>query len=281
MFSVFRPDFVLRPAALFCCMAWLVAGTRIAAAEATTPDVSTIANRGSLRGVLMPIASVQLSARSPGVIELFGAEEGQQVAKGDMLVQLNADVERAELARANALLEIASADWARTKRDLDRATQLNRDAIGSQKDFEDSQSVHALATGRRKQAEAEVALAEARLKDRMIPAPSAGLVFRRSRAVGEGVERLEPVIRLIDASKLELVVYGSAELLGRFKLGQPGRIMIENGPAKGTVINGSVSYVDPTMDPETSTFRVKLQVEPSDKVQPGITVSLQLPSEVN
>jgi membrane fusion protein, multidrug efflux system len=238
-------------------------------------------SRGTLRGVLMPLDIRQLSAPVAGVVEKFGAEEGQTVAAGALLVQLNSDVERADLERAEALLEASQIEFERTKRELDRTTALNKQGIGPQKDFDDANYSHDIARVKRRQATAEVALAKAKLDDRIITAPINGLVFRRTRAVGEAVERQEIVVRLIDASKLQLTVYGSAELLGKFRSDQPVRMMVETGAARGTQITGSVSYVDPIMDPESATFRIIIQVSPDDKVQSGISVTLQLPSEVN
>jgi multidrug resistance efflux pump len=123
-------------------------------------------------------------------------------------------------------------------------------------------------------------MAKARLNERAIYAPISGLVLRRTRQIGEAVERLEPVVQLVDPSKLELLVYAGADLLGKFKEGQSARILMEDGPARGTSTSATVSFVDPIMD-STGTFRIKLAVEPTDKVTSGMAVSLQLPSEVN
>ncbi len=259
----------------------LLSASTAAVAAAGDVAVPSVISRGSLRGVLRPAESVQLSARAAGVVEKFGAEEGQRVAKDELLVQLNSDIERAELSRAEAVLETFTQELARATRELDRATTLNKESIGSQKEFNDAQSAAAIADARRKQAVAEVGVAKARLKERAIFAPFSGLVFRRTRSVGEGVERLEPVVRLIDASKLEFVIYAGPELLHRFKLGSTLRIALEGQPTTGSTIPGVVSQIDPTMDPESGTFRVKLTVEPSETAQPGLSGALQLPSEVN
>ncbi len=273
LIAIFRPSRSL----IYSFVALASALSLARAAEPETPSAA----RGTLRGVLMPIATRQLSARTAGVIEKFGAEEGQQVAAGTVLVQLNSDVEQAEIARAQAVLDTATSETDRAKRELDRTTALSGQSIGSKKDLEEAQAAYVIADGRRKQAVADLEMARARFNERQVLAPIAGMVFRRSRAVGEAVERLETVVRLIDASKLELVVYAGADLLGKFKDGQTARISIENGPARGTVISGMVSYVDPVMDPDSATFRVKILIEPTRDVQPGISVTLQLPSEVN
>ncbi|MEY4941619.1 MAG: hypothetical protein RIQ93_3354, partial [Verrucomicrobiota bacterium] len=275
---MFLSNCAFRPPSLRWLLASLALGllTSLPAAETNRggPGVTTV-SRGSLRGVLRPVDSRQLSARAAGVIEKFGAEEGQQVAADDLLVQLNADIERADVARSQAVVESVNGELARAKRELERTQELRRDAIGSKKDLEDAEYALLIAIARQKQALADLEMAKARLKERTITAPIAGMVFRRTRAVGEAVERLETVIRLVDASKLEMVVYGGPELLGKFKQGQMVRVLVETGPASESQVPGMVSYVDPTMDPDSGVFRVKIQVEPTAQVQTGITVSLQ------
>jgi membrane fusion protein (multidrug efflux system) len=238
-------------------------------------------SRGSLKGVLVSAVRCDLSSKAAGVIEKFFADEGQRVSAGDKLVQLNADIERADLTKAQAALAAANVDFDRTKADLDRIQPLfQKDKIGSQKEFEDAGFIHQGAIARQNIAKADVEMAEARLNERAIYAPISGLVLRRTRQIGEAVERLEPVVQLVDPSKLELLVYAGADLLGKFKEGQSARILMEDGPARGTATTATVSFVDPIMD-STGTFRIKLAVEPTDKVTSGMAVSLQLPSEVN
>jgi RND family efflux transporter MFP subunit len=266
---------------LWRVMGWLLCALPLIRADEGPASTSSTVSRGSLRGFLMPIASRQLGARGPGVVEKIGAAEGQFVKEGDLLVQLNADVERADVSRAMAMNEVANSEINRTKRDLDQLSQLRKDSIGSQKSLDDARYAYEVALGRQKQAIADLEMAQARLNERKIVAPISGLLFRRNRDVGESVDRQEIVVRLIDVTKLELVVYAGAELLGKFKTGGEFRIMIESGPAHGTVINGVVFNIDPVMDPESGTFRVRVQVQPSEKIQPGMAVALQLPSEVN
>lgn len=280
MFLHYCGSRLLSVTSLFGCLSFLVCLPLVAAENQSAAGTSMV-TRGSLRGVLKPIATRQLSAHAAGVVEKFGAEEGQQVVAGDLLVQLNSDIERADVARAEAVLESVNGELERAKRELKRTQDLQRDSIGSKKDLEDAEYGQLTAIARQKQASADLEMAKARLKERAIHAPIAGLVFRRSREVGEAVERLEPVIRLVDASKLELIVYGGPELLGKFKQGQKARMMVDTGPASETQISGIVSYIDPTMDPDSGVFRIKIQVEPTQQIQPGIAVSLQLPAEVN
>lgn len=275
---VFRSR-VLLAAALASCQ--LALPGRAEDAAMPTNGVAPLAR--TLQNVLMPVEHVQLSSRAAGVIERFGAEEGQHVERGALLVQLNSDVERADVERAKAAVAGAEAQLRHADYELKRITELRNDElrIGAEKDLKEAQFNHQIAMARKKQAEADLQMAEARLHERSIFAPISGTVLRRTRTIGEAVERLETVIRLVDASMLELTIFAGAELLGKFKDGQPVRLKIDTGPARGELIESKVFHVDPTMDPETSTFRVRIRLEPNDKIQPGIFVSVQPPSEVN
>lgn len=268
-------------ASLLLALGGLLACPLLGATGENAPEPAKTSNFGSLRGILRPAKDLSLPSRSSGIVEKFGAVEGQQVREGDLLLQLNADVERAEVANAEAILESARADCERTKRELERTTILHSDSIGSKKDFEDAQLANLLANARQKQAVANLATARVHLADRTIVAPFSGLLFKCSRQVGEAVERLEPVMRLVDASKLNITIYAGAELLGKFKESQKAHLTIESGPARGTEPEAKVIYVDPIMDPETGTFRVKLEVPLSDTIQPGMSAILQVPTEVN
>lgn len=265
---------IMSVAWLFSMTAWATTG---AAPDMPTKGVSV----GSLRGILRPVRDLSLPAQAAGIVEKYGAAEGSSVSAGALLVQLEADVERAEVANAEAAVDRANAELERAQRELERTTILRNDSIGSKKDFEDSQLARAVAEAVRKQALAALDTARAHLAERSITAPFAGMLYKRTREVGEAVERLEPVVRLVDATKLVVVIYAGAELLGKFTVGQKTHIVIDSGPARGTQPEATVSYVDPIMDPETGTFRIKLEVALSDTIQPGMSATLQLPAELN
>jgi len=269
-----------------CCRTlWLapllVALSGPAPVRADTPSSATSMEAGHppLRGVLMPTVDRQLSSRAAGVVEKFGAEEGQLIAIGDLLVQLNADIERAELARTEAVLESTRAEYDYTGRKLERRAQLRREEIGSEKDFEDASHAHRLAEARRKQAEAEVSMARARLAERSILSPISGILFRRSRSVGEAIERLEPVVRVVDASKLEFLVYAEADLLGRFMLHDVVTVVLQGGPGNGQQVPATVSSIDPILDAESGTFRIRFAMQPGEHVHPGIAVTVDISTE--
>ncbi|MEO5959873.1 MAG: efflux RND transporter periplasmic adaptor subunit [Opitutaceae bacterium] len=250
--------------------------------QGAPPAFSTPPTRGTFNGILKPARDVSLPARAIGVVEKFGFEEGQFVTKDALLVQLNADVERAEVDRAKAVLGNASKEVERTAADLARIKALRADDIGSVKELQDAQSLNDSAVGRKTIAELELAVANAKLKDKSIFAAFPGLLVRRFKEIGEAVERNESVVRVMDVSKLYLEIYAGADLIGKFAEGQTATLFtIDERSTKGSEIPAVVSRVDPEMMPETRTIRIKFQTEPSEKIRVGTEVILQLPSEVH
>ena len=100
---------------------WIVVVAALAAlagavVRARGPRVTTVlASRGDLEqhvvagGRVMPPARITVSANVSGLVVAVGALEGQHVARGDLLVQIDDAEARAQVAQAKAAVEQASA----------------------------------------------------------------------------------------------------------------------------------------------------------------------------
>jgi RND family efflux transporter MFP subunit len=234
-------------------------------------------SRGSLRSVLRPIADVRVSSKAAGVIERFHVEEGAAVQIGDPILSLDMDAERAELAQAIALVDGAKAELDRTSSEYERARPLSAENIFSEKQLLEALTARDLAASRLAQAEAARDLAQSRLSNRTLTSPIKGIFLKTSKSVGEAVERFETVARVVDTSRLEVLVYADARYFTKFTQGGQARIRVSLPTGGQVVTQGTVSHVDPIIDPATGTFRIRVQFEPSAEVAAGYTALLLLP----
>lgn len=104
-----------------------------------------------------------------------------------------------------------------------------------------------------------------------IHAPVSGVVIERLAAVGDYVETGEPIYRLVDLSRLwaQLEVYESD--LPQLAVGQQARFSAQSLP--GAEFEGTVSFIDPTLDSGTRTARVRVDIEnPDGRLKPGMFV---------
>jgi RND family efflux transporter MFP subunit len=234
-------------------------------------------SRGSLRSVLRPIADVRVSSRAAGVIERFHVEEGAALQEGDPILSLDMDAERAELAQTIALVDGAKAELDRTTSEYERARPLSAENIFSEKQLLEALTARDLAASRLAQAEAARDLAQSRLTNRTLTSPIKGVFLKTSKSVGEAVERFETVARIVDASRLEMLVYADARYFKKFALGGKSKVRVSLPTGGQVVVEGTVSHVDPIVDPATGTFRIRLQFEPTADVAAGYTAILLLP----
>lgn len=242
---------------------------------------SESANRGSLRSVLRPIADIRLSAKAAGIIERFHVEEGASLKVGDPILSLDMDAEKAELMQAEAMVRGAQAELERASAEYERVKPLSAENIYSEKQLVEARTMQQLASSRHAQAEASMALARSRLANRTLISPINGIFLKTNKSVGEAVDRFETVARVVDASRLEMVVYADARHFETLRRVKSVDVKIFISPTAEFVAKAVVAHIDPIIDPSSGTFRVKLNLEVAEGVAPGYAAILLLPELSN
>jgi RND family efflux transporter MFP subunit len=247
-----------------------------------SPSSATPARGGSLlRSVLVPAQDIQVSCRAAGVIEKCPVEEGTRVKAGDIILELNSELEQADIYQAKAVLAGAVADLTRAQKDFDRVQSLRKEAINSEKQMDDTRYQLELAKSHQQQADASLQAANIRFKDRTVRSPVNGIFFKKLKFIGEAVERFEVVARVIDDSQLEMVVYCNPNYLGMFRPDNDVSIKLLDGPGKDHTLTGRIRRVDEIIDAKSGTFRVQVTVPPSAEARIGLAASLVVPGEEN
>lgn len=242
-----------------------------------TPSSGDEAVRGSLRSVLRPIADVRVSSKAAGIIQRFHVQEGAKLNAGDAILSLDQDTERAELAQAEALVAGSRAELERAALEYERARPLSAENIFSEKQLVEARTTRDLAASRLAQAEAARDLAKTRLTDRTLTSPIQGIFLKTSKSVGEAVERFETVARIVDVSRVEMVVYADARYFKALSNVSQTKVSVLLPSGGQKVVEATVSHLDPIIDPSTGTFRVKLQLEVGDDVAAGYMAILHPP----
>lgn len=250
------------------------------AETAGPPFVWNSINRGSLRAIIQPAQDIRLSARASGIIRRYEAQEGTPIAKDAAILVLDDEQERAELAQAEAMLKGAQAELAHAEGEFERAKPLSEEKIFSSKQFAEAKYALELARSRVAQAQATLAIARVKLADRTVVSPIDGIFLKRAKNVGEAIERFEPIARIVDLSHLEITVYCDASLFGAFKERQLVSVQVSKSEAGHiAVVEGTVSYVDPIIDPASGTFRTRVRLPRSEVTAPGYTAILIPPGD--
>lgn len=221
--------------------------TRIAvdvAPVAVGPLAETLQAVGSLR----PDEAVTVTSEIAGRVAKIAFREGQRVAAGDLLVQLDSSILRAELARIRSELTLARANH-------ERNTRLARDGMASPRTRDES--LAALQA-----AEAGIALAEARLEKTAIRAPLSGVVGLRAVSAGAYVEPGTPIVELSDIDPVKLDFRVPELALPSLREGQTVRVTVDALP--GQRFEGQVYAIDPIVEPGGRAIRMRARIPNSD-----------------
>jgi membrane fusion protein (multidrug efflux system) len=204
-------------------------------------------------GSVAPVQGVTLSADLPGVVDGVGFVSGTRVAKNQVLLTLDSRQERAQLASAEARLELA-------RLTLDRSHKLLAQNAIAQSEFD-------ITSAQYKQAEAAVAESQAAIDRKTIRAPFAGVTGIRQVNVGQYVHSGDPVVPLqsLDA------VYAN------FSVPQQNATVVRAGAVVhatvdgGNAFSGRVTAIDPVIS--DATRNVNVQATPA---APGAYVTVQV-----
>ena len=217
----------------------------------------TITAVGSLRSD----ESVTLRPEVAGRISKIAFQEGQRVAKGILLVQLDPAVPEAETQQARANLTLA-----RTK--YDRAVDLAKsNFISSQAKDE--------ADNNLKIAEASLQLAQAKLAKTDLRAPFSGIIGLRSVSVGDYVKEGADLVNLESIDPLKVDFRVPEIYMRQVQVGQALQIQLDALPGK--TFEGKVLAVNPLIDAAGRSVVIRAVVRnPDTSLRPGMFARVRL-----
>lgn len=205
--------------------------------------------------------SVTISAKVTETIRRIPFADGQRVEAGQVLAELTDAEESAELASAQAALAEAQKQYAR----LAELRQSGA-ATGARLDTQ-------LAA--RDAAAARVSAIEARLADRLIKAPFAGVVGLRAVSEGTLVRPGDVITTLDDISLIKLDFSVPETYLGALAVGQSVEAVGAAYP--GRAFRGEVTAISPRVDPVTRAVVARAEIpNPDGLLKPGMLLTVTL-----
>ncbi len=212
-------------------------------------------------GTLLSNERVTIRPEVAGRIVALDLVEGGSVRQGQVLVELDASVERAALADAEARRLLAL-------NNLERARELRRTNVGTQRALDEAEASFRIA-------EAAVELARAQLAKRTIKAPFDAKASLRDISVGEFVTAGTALFTLeqIDPIKVDFRI---PELfLPAVGVGNEIRITIDAFP--GRSFAGRVTAIDPLVDERGRSLLVRASIaNPEEALRPGLFARVSL-----
>lgn len=207
-------------------------------------------------GSLRSRQSVTLKPETAGRVSRIAFADGAQVRRGQLLVQLDDTLQRAELSQAQAQLSIARAN-------LKRNEELLAQSFVAARVVDESRAALQVA-------EAQVALADARLQRMRITAPFDGTLGLRSINLGQFVKDGDPLVNLEDTSLLTVDFRLPERYQSQIAPGQAVQVQLDALPGKR--FEAKVLAVDPLLDANGRSIAVRATMprSPGTDLRPGM-----------
>jgi membrane fusion protein (multidrug efflux system) len=198
---------------------------------------------------------VMLRPETSGRIDKLGFTDGARVRRGQLLVQLDDTLQRAQLAQARAQASIARTNLQRN-RDLAAQNFVSQSAV--------DQSAAALEV-----AEAQVALAQAQLVRMRVVSPFDGVAGIRLVNVGDYVKDGADLVSIDDVAAMYVDFRLPESVLTRLKVGQDVDVTLDGLP--GRSFKGRVEAFDSQLEANGRSLLVRASIANTEGLlRPGM-----------
>lgn len=243
------------------------------AAMTPPPDaVTTIVAAGeewpatlSAIGTVVAVQGVTVSADLPGIVNRIAFESGRAVRKGDVLVELDTRQEQAQLAGAEAQVQLAALNFERMK------GLVSQDAV-SRAEYDAAAAAHT-------QAEARLGEIRAAIDRKTIRAPFGGVLGIRQVNLGQYLSAGDPVVSLQSLNPIYVNFGVPQQEAAEVRPGREVRAVADE--RGGATLTGRVTAIDSIVDPATRNVQVQATfANPGGRLRPGMFVQAQVATSV-
>ncbi len=217
-------------------------------------------------GTIAPVKGVALSNDSPGIVSKIDFESGDLVKQGQVLVELDTSVERAQLASAQVQHDLAVVN-------VNRSRALIKEQVTTQAQVDtDESTVKSSATA--------ADTIQAQIARKIVRAPFSGRLGIRAVNVGQ---YLNPGTQLTVLQAVGAVfVDFSLPQQQLDTLANGMKVLVKIEGSSDPAVEGTIAAVDPTIDSTTRMIKLRAAVpNPDEKLRPGMfaNVAVVLPDQ--
>jgi multidrug resistance efflux pump len=246
---------------------------------------------------------VGIAPRVSGPIIHVSVHDNQQVKMGDLLFEIDPADFNAQLNVASGQVLNSEANLKQRQQDLDRQSELYKNHVVAQQDFQNAEDNFSAAQAQLVSARANLELARLNLSYTKVFAPVNGYVTNMNTSDGTYVTAGKQLIALVDASSFWIAAYFKETQVPHIQIGQKANLTLMGygQPFQGVVrsigwgiyvqdgsgsdATGLLPLINQTVDWVRLPQRFPVRIEPSGvppvPLRIGQTVSVALTPEVD
>ena len=249
------------------------------------------ASAAEVEGISQPSADVALSFVRPGKIVNIAVKDGDKVKKGQLLAQIDSELESSKIAQLKAELKndvkqrAEKAKIEQKTKDLVSLEKAVKDGAGTQKEVDTAKleilqlrfNLETLAF-EKLQVEKKINEQEIFKNQSNLVSPIDGRIEKVSIEVGESVERLKEVFRIVRVDPLWVDV--NIPILNTKGLNEGSKLFVKFRDGLGKTIatkEAVVIFRSAVADPGSETLNFRLEVKNSEMRLAGERVIVLVP----
>jgi len=250
-------------------------GTAVAAVAMLVASYPSIGRAVEVESFAEPYRSIDVAAAEPGIIRSCEVKEGDIVSEGEVLAQLDHDVQLALLAMGEKSKEFrgritsAQAELELRRYRLTKLEELHVRGHARQEEVERARADVAIAQGNLLSAQEELMLKgleyqriQVQIERRIIRSPLSGVVTAIRRQPGEFVPAVDPhVMTIVQLDSLIATFSVPAVKATNMYVEQQVNVRF---PQTKQVAAGVIEFISPVDEADSGTIRVKVRIDNRD-----------------
>ncbi len=213
----------------------------------------------AIRGRTQTDARVSIKVETGGLVEAIPVSRGDRVAAGQLVCRIEPGARNANVLEASARVEQANLDHEAIAKlvELGHTAETRLRALKAELDA----------------AQAALARAELDLERTELHAPFAGIVEHDDAEIGDFLNVGSTCVTIISLDPMLVVGQVSERVVASLSEGMEGDVKLITGEE----ISGQISFISPSADSQTRTFRVELEIDnPDYSIRDNITADIEI-----
>ena len=252
--------------------------------QAIPVETRSIAVSVRAAGNVQPDTVVEVKSKASGEILQMAVETGQDVSRGQLLVQVDQRTPRNTLAQTEAELEVAKARFANAEAQNRRSTELFKSASITEQEHETA--VLAVANARAEVVRAQVAYenAKIRMDDTDVRAPIAGTIISKNVERGQVISSPTSdvgggtiLLKMADLNLVQVRTLVDETDIGKVRAGLRASVTVDAYPNQP--FTGEVLKIEPQAETaqNVTMFPVLIRIENRNGLlKPGMNADVEI-----
>jgi len=226
-----------------------------------------------LSGSIVSPRSSHLTSQLSGLVVRINVDAGEAVEQGEVLLELDGEMERLELERLMARREEAGLMYEDARRLADEGRRLINDKNISKSQYESRLAAEAAEETKLRQLDSQVRMQQVKLERHTLRAPFSGVIGLKNTEVGQWLNAGNSALLLVQLDPLRVQARVPERFFGDVGPGTTATISVDAHP--GRVIQSRVESVVPVTDANTRSFSAWMDIPNADHIlAPGMSAHL-------